>query len=300
MRILIADDDLTSRNILTAILQKQGYEIIIACDGKEAWDIMQHPNAPELILLDWMMPKLDGLEVCQKIRSKKSDHPAYVIIVTGRGKKGDIVSGLGAGANDYIAKPFDQEELCARVEVGCRFIKLFNELKQTRDKLKLQALTDPLTGILNRRGVLNVLDKEIVRVQRNEGSLLVALCDIDYFKKVNDIYGHQVGDEVLCGLVQCIEKHLRKYDSLGRFGGEEFLIVSPGENSDNALNMFKRLCLVVSNNKIDTQAGPISITVSIGVTVRKDIDTVDSLIERADAALYEAKKKGRNRVEYNK
>ncbi len=298
MRILIAEDDFTSRNILTAILKKWGYDPLTTVDGNAAWDALQQPDAPKLVLLDWNMPGMEGLEVCRRLREIDSPSPSYVILLTGRGEKGDIVQGLEAGANDYISKPYDKEELQARIGVGKRMLELQCSLLEARDALAHQATHDPLTGILNRRAILDRLNKELLRVSREDGRLSVGICDLDHFKKVNDTYGHQVGDEVLVAFTQCIQAHLREYDSVGRYGGEEFLIIVAGSEGQIQEGIYERLVTEVADTEIKTKAGPISITVSIGVAPGTGQSAIDALLAAADAALYQAKAEGRNRVAY--
>jgi diguanylate cyclase (GGDEF)-like protein len=205
---------------------------------------------------------------------------------------------LGAGANDYIAKPFDSEELQARVRVGQRMQELQSSLREARDALAHQATHDPLTGILNRRAILDRLSAELSRAKRENGKLSVGMCDIDHFKKINDTYGHQAGDEALIAFTRCIQGGLREYDCLGRYGGEEFLVIAPGAKGLNDKSLYERLCARVAETEIKTKSGPISITVSIGVARGTGQSTPDALIVASDEALYQAKTGGRNRVAY--
>jgi two-component system, cell cycle response regulator len=298
MRVLIAEDDLTSRIILDGVLKKWGYQTEVVVDGAIAWEALQRPDAPNLLVLDWNMPGMDGIEVCRRIREKSVSNPPYVILLTARGEKADIVKGLDAGANDYISKPYDNDELRARLRVGQRMLELQSELKHARDALAHEAMYDSLTGCLSRRAVLDVLKKELARAKRGSGKLSIGLCDIDHFKEVNDTYGHQVGDEVLREFACCIRDNLREYDHIGRYGGEEFLIVAPGSRGLKEEGLYERLCERTAGNTIITKAGPVAVTVSIGVAAEQDTDTVDDLLAAADAALYHAKNHGRNRVAF--
>jgi two-component system cell cycle response regulator len=298
MRILIAEDDFTSRSMLTAILKKWGYDPVVTEDGNAAWDALQQPAAPKLVLLDWNMPKMDGLDVCRRLRESESANSSYIILLTGRGEKNDIVQGLEAGANDYISKPYDSDELQARIRVGQRMLELQSSLAEARDALARLAMHDPLTGIYNRRAILGRLASEISRARREGGNLSIGMCDIDHFKKVNDIYGHQVGDEVLIAFTQCIQSQLREYDYLGRYGGEEFLIIAAGAKGNVEKSIYERLRSQVAKNEVQTKAASLSITVSIGVASGTGQSTVDDLVAAADAALYQAKADGRNRVNY--
>lgn len=300
MRILIAEDDLTSRTVLTALLKKSGHEVVETINGVEAWNVMQQPDAPALAILDWMMPEMDGLEVVRKIRTLQTNRPPYIIMLTTKDKKTDIISGLNEGANDYLAKPFDIGELRARVEVGLRMVNMQDSLIESRKALFHQATHDPLTGLLNRRAILDRLHKELARARRHENLLIAGMCDIDHFKHVNDTHGHQTGDDVLRGLTQILTDNIREFDSAGRMGGEEFLLVMPMKTSTDYKSLFARLCKRISETEITTRSGELSVTVSIGVACATPESTVDNILEASDTALYQAKKEGRNRVVYHK
>lgn len=298
MKVLVADDDLTSRTMLAAILKKSGYDPVLAADGVAAWQVLGGTAAPRLVLLDWNMPGLDGLEVCRLIRKNESSNQPYVILLTGRGEKGDIVQGLEAGANDYISKPYDTEELQARISVGRRMLELQTSLVKARDAVVHQAMYDHLTDIFNRRAILDQLSKELTRTRREGGWLEVGICDIDHFKAINDTWGHQAGDEALVAFTWCVQASLRSYDQVGRYGGEEFLVIASGIAGDDHEGLFERVCARVAGTLITTAAGTISMTVSIGVAVARPDSTVDGLLAAADTALYRAKDAGRNRVVY--
>ena len=297
MKILIAEDDLTLRSLLKALLIKCGHDVVATVNGVEAWEAMQQPDAPALAIIDWMMPEMDGLEVVRRIRTKETDQPPYLIMLTAKSKKADIIVGLDAGADDYLAKPYDPEELSARINVGRRMIDMQAKLVEAKNALAHEATHDPLTGILNRRAILDALSRELSREQRQSNGVAIGIFDIDHFKKINDTYGHPVGDEVLCGFVHLLMSNLRPYDYLGRFGGEEFVMITPGIREGIELKMlYERLIDVIANNQIPTKAGNISITVSIGVAIWSVNEKVDELLTAADAAMYRAKREGRNRV----
>ena len=298
MKILIAEDDFTSRSILTAILKKWGFEPVVTENGGAAWDVLQRPDAPRLALLDWSMPIMDGLEVCRRLRASDSRNPPYVILLTARGEKGDIVQGLEAGANDYVAKPYDNEELRARIRVGQRLLEMQSHLLEAQDALSHQATHDFLTGVFNRRAILDRLAQEISRAKRENISLSIGMCDIDHFKNINDIFGHQAGDEALVAFTRCLQDRLRAYDSLGRFGGEEFLVIAPGSVGHSGESLYERLRAGLADAEIPTKAGMVSLTVSIGVAAGTGRCGVDALLAAADAALYQAKADGRNCVVY--
>ena len=296
MKILIADDDVTSRLVLAGVLKKHGHEVVVTVDGAEAWDALQRPDAPRLAILDWVMPGLSGVDVCRRARTIESDQPPYIILLTSRGQKTDIVTGLEAGADDYLAKPFDPGELLARVDVGRRLIELQARLIEARDALSHEAMHDPLTGVLNRRAFGSVLSRELSRKRRNNNVLAVGICDIDHFKQINDTYLHQTGDEVLCGLVRIMQGNLRGHDVLGRRGGDEFVVLTEHAREDGAAILYERLRAAIADNPIQTGAGIMPITISFGVKIWADGETEEELLAAADAALYQAKSGGRNRV----
>jgi two-component system cell cycle response regulator len=296
LRILIVEDDLTSRRILTAILKKWGYDPLVTEDGAAAWEVLQRPDAPELILLDRKLAGIDGLEICRRLRAHDATRSAYIILLTGLGEKSDIVQGLEAGANDYIAKPYDNEELRARINVGQRLLEVQASLRQARDALEHQAMHDPLTGVFNRRAILARLSQEISRAKREDGRLSVGMCDLDHFKEINDRLGHQAGDEVLVAFTRCIQAQLRDYDCLGRYGGDEFLVIAVGAGRQAIASLYERLRVRVAANEITTTGGKVALTVSIGVTEATGRSAAEALIAAADSALYRAKAEGRNRI----
>jgi two-component system, cell cycle response regulator len=298
MNVLIADDDRTSRVLLAAVVAKWGYEPVVVTDGGAAWNMLRQPDPPRLVLLDWNMPVLDGLQICRRLRASASSNPTYVILLTGRAAKGDIVRGLAAGANDYVAKPYHSEELQARLQVGRRTLELQAHLLSVQAELAHLAMRDSLTGMLNRRAILDRLAEELERTRRQDSSLTVGMCDLDHFKVVNDTFGHQAGDEILRGFTTAVQEQLRSYDSIGRYGGEEFLLVTPGVTNGGGVGVFERVCARVAGAAMPTEKGAIPVTVSIGVASSRPWSTVDSLLATADGALYKAKADGRNRVVY--
>lgn len=296
MRILIADDDVTSRLVLAGVLAKCGHEVVATVDGADAWEALQRPDAPRLAILDWMMPGLAGVEVCRRVRALASGQPPYLIILTSRDQKADVVAGLESGADDYLAKPFDSGELRARVDVGRRLLELQASLHEAHDALAHAATHDPLTGALNRRGFAEALSRELSREQRHRHGLALGICDVDRFKKVNDTHGHQVGDEVLCGLVRLLTERLRGHDLLGRQGGDEFVVLATHVAGADAGTAHERMRAAVADTPIPTTIGSLSITISFGVSRWREGETADDLLAAADAALYRAKAAGRDRV----
>jgi len=293
MKILIAEDDTISRRLLESFLRKWGYDVLVTSDGVEAWKAMQEPKAPNLVISDWMMPNMDGLELCGNIRAMEKSGYTYFIILTAKGRKEDVIEGLEAGADDFLIKPFDQEELKYRVKIGERIIRLEHRILEL-------ASTDALTGVLNRRAFIERTEMEIHRLQRASRPLSLILTDIDYFKKVNDNYGHQLGDFVLQRFSEELSESVRPYDFVGRYGGEEFVICLPDANSLQSRSIAERMRKKVEEMKIIPPDDPQSsnITASFGVASYRleSEDSLDSLTGRADKAMYRAKREGRNRV----
>ncbi len=296
IKILVAEDDFVSRLMLTSAIKKWGYEPIAVDNGKSAYEILTAESPPLLAILDWVMPEMDGIEVVRSLRKKTEEIPTYIIMLTTKTEKEDVIEGLEAGADDYIRKPFDTDELWARIRVGLRTAKLQKDLMDTQKALEYEAIHDPLTGCLNRRGILERLKEELERFQRTGEQLCVGMCDLDHFKKINDTYGHQTGDDVLKGFVQIIRSQLRPYDQIGRLGGEEFLILIPDITEVYARSALERLNKKVQDTEIETCTGKIKITVSMGGIIVKEKIDIDSIIKRTDDALYKAKERGRNRV----
>lgn len=307
MRILIAEDDLTSRTILTGILQKWGYEVVAVKDGLAAWELLQQPESPLLAILDWMMPGLDGLEVIRRVRAQDAAQPPYIILLSSKDQLEDITTGLETGANDYIRKPFENAELSARIRVGTRNLELQNRLYETQQRLAHLAEHDPLTGILNRRAILDRLSRELARARREDrdgvqNDLWVAYFDLDNFKQVNDRSGHQCGDEVLkavCGIVSSL---LRPYDSFGRMGGDEFLVVVPmpykSHDPQTTCPVFERMAAGIAAARVRCGDCDVAVTVSVGVSRADRSGSLDRLLELADEAMYRAKREGGSRVVY--
>lgn len=299
MRILIADDDNVFRYSLEKLLNKWGYEVFAARDGKEALEILAGECTPSLALLDWMMPEMSGAEVCREIRMRNLEPYVYVIFLTGRGDKQDTINGLAAGADDYLVKPFDSGELKARLMTGERIIGLQSDLLSARKEMEFQATHDTLTGLWNRKAIMEHFRGELVRAQRRKTPLTVIMADLDHFKKVNDTYGHLAGDAVLREVARRMHASLRPYDGIGRYGGEEFLVVASETGMEAAKQLAERLRESVGGSPVIAREGVIRVTLSLGVSVTEDVEEIetDDLLRAADTALYAAKDGGRNRTE---
>jgi two-component system cell cycle response regulator len=295
MRVLIAEDDVTSRLLLTRVLESWGYEVTATKDGAEALQALQAEDAPRLAILDWMMPGMDGVDVCRRIRARDTLQPPYVILLTALGDKESVVTGLQAGADDYVGKPYDPDELHARLEVGRRLVELNDELLEAQHALEILARTDVLTGVLNRGAIVEELEREAERSAREGVPLGLGMLDIDHFKLVNDTYGHAAGDAVLCEVVRRVLGVMRPYDSFGRFGGEEFLVLVPGSGERELKEVLERIRSVIGSAAIVVDGHELAVTVSLGGATRGR-ESADDLIARADDALYAAKEQGRDRV----
>jgi diguanylate cyclase (GGDEF)-like protein len=258
---------------------------------------MSEPAAPKLAILDWMMPVVDGVELCRRIRQRKSEPYTYILLLTGRKQRRDVIEGLDAGADDYVTKPFDPQELRVRLRTGKRILCLQEQLISAREALREMATRDSLTGLWNRASIIDILGNDLARTRRQQASLSVVMVDLDHFKEINDTHGHQVGDAVLREAAQAMRCATRPYDSVGRHGGEEFLIVLPGCDSTNAVSHAERLRSAVGRVIVESLRGPVRVSASMGVAVTKGEVDVLSLVRMADGALYQAKHRGRDRVE---
>ena len=300
MKILVADDDSISRTVLQHLLLRWGHEPITACDGEEALAIMRGEDPPQLLLLDWEMPKLDGLEVCRELRELKTDLPPYIIFVTAKDSSSEIVRALEYGGSDFVKKPFNKDELGARIRVGVRNLQLQAELVQARKQMEHLAMYDALTGVYNRRAIMDILPREINRAERNQQCLAVAIADLDHFKTVNDRYGHAVGDTVLVEAVKTLQGCVRLSDCIGRWGGEEFILLTAVDkrfmDNQELPQLFERIRSAIEMQRIEHEGQPIAITTSIGVTCASNGNSIEAILHAADMALYQAKNEGRNRI----
>jgi len=300
--ILVVDDDLVTRTVIQKYLNKAGFDVTLAGNGAEALRALDDRFFP-IVLSDWIMPELTGLQLCETIRKKKTDGYVFIILVTSRDAKTDIVSGLEAGADDYLTKPIHPAELVARINTGIRILRLEKSLKQANDEIRLLSITDTLTGCYNRVYLGERFPQEIDRAARYNHPLSVVLADMDHFKKVNDTYGHQIGDKVLKTFSTCLLEQIRgQVDWAVRYGGEEFLIVLPETNCEGAIVFAERMRHATENLSIRNTENQIRITASFGGACadfghRKfSAMSLETLINHADDLLYRSKRDGRNRV----
>jgi diguanylate cyclase (GGDEF)-like protein len=299
MKVLIADDSATSRILLRSALQRWGYQVVVAENGAQALEILQQPDSPSLAILDWVMPYLTGPEVCQRIRETHREPYTYILLLTSKNTKHETVQGLDAGADDYIVKPFDEHELQVRLRAGKRIIDLQLDLLRAREELRERANKDLLTMLPNRSAIATTLEQELARCHRDRRSVGVIILDIDHFKKINDTYGHFAGDAVLRETASRLRHNMRPYDQVGRYGGEEFLVVLPNCDLEQATMQAERMRARLHASSMTIEGDEIRVSASFGVTVSDGSERSPDLFVRvADEALYQAKAGGRNCVRF--
>lgn len=297
MKVLIADDDLTSRTLLRKSLLRWGYDVVEAEDGAKAWEILAEPDAPPLVILDWVMPHLTGPELCRRVRETHREPYTYILLLTSMDSKDATVRGLEAGADDYIVKPFDKLELQFRLRAGKRIIDLQLENLRAREELRERANKDLLTMLPNRPAIASALERELARCHRDRRTVGVILLDIDHFKKINDTYGHFAGDAVLRETAARLRHNMRPYDEVGRYGGEEFLVVLPNCDLEAATHQAERMRHKLHCDIMMVDGAEMRVSASFGVTVSDGSErTPDVFVRVADEALYRAKGSGRNCV----
>ncbi len=297
MKVLIADDSATSRRLLEKTLVRWGYEVVLAENGDRAWEIMAAPDPPTMAILDWIMPHKSGPEVCRNIRATLREPYPYIIILTSKNTKTETVEGLEAGADDYVVKPFDEQELQVRLRAGKRIVDLQMDLLTAREELRERANKDLLTMLPNRRAISSALESELSRCHRESRTVGIILLDIDHFKKINDTYGHFTGDAVLRETASRLRKNMRPYDQVGRYGGEEFLVVLPSCDLEQAKHQAERMRARLDSTTMLVDGTEMHVSASFGVTVSDGSErTSDLFVRVADEALYKSKAGGRNCV----
>jgi two-component system cell cycle response regulator len=298
MKILIAEDDAMSRRLLQKTLERAGYEVQAVENGRLAQEELCRADGPRLALLDWEMPEVDGPGVCRAVRAREEKAYVYMIFLTSKESSEDKVAGLRSGADDYLTKPFHPEELKARLRTGLRILHLEDRLVEAREEMRFKATHDSLTGLWNRGVIMDLLNRELARAQREKNCTAILLCDVDHFKAVNDTYGHPVGDEVLREVAKRLLSSVRSYDFVGRYGGEEFLIVLNNCDPTSALGRAEQMREALAGREVITKGGPLTLTMSIGLLRSVDWSnrSAEACLNEVDTALYAAKAGGRNRV----
>ncbi len=297
MRILIAEDDPISRRLLEATLHKGDFEIDMYSDGEAAWQALQKEDAPSLIILDWMMPGMDGIDICRQLRANKAC--CYLILLSSKEQQRDVIAGLEAGADDYVTKPFSPLELKARLATGVRTLRLQQELIEARDAMQDMLKHDVLTGLWNHSTIVEMLEAEVLRAEQCcRESVGIVLADIDRIHHINDTYGHRQGDHVLCEAARCIRDENRRYDTAGRYSGDSFIIILPCFDAQQAQGFAERLQTCFAAQVLEAGDERIKVSLSVGVTVFNPGDPVDVnvLIHQADQALSRAKTQGSGRI----
>ncbi len=298
-RVLVAEDDAVYRLLLQRLLQRASFQVTTVPNGIAALQAAQCDNAPRLLIFDWMMPGMCGPEICRRLRREHTAQPyQYILLLTSKDAKTDTVAGLEAGADDYLTKPVDYQELLARLRAGTRILELQDRLLNTQKELEYLATHDPLTGLWNRLAWKKLLTAEFERAHRNATNVAVLMVDVDHFKAVNDTYGHSAGDAVLHKIGETLRSLVRAYDHVGRYGGEEFLILAQQLSRNAVFDYADRIRATLAQTKVIYEGSPISVTVSIGVMFAELLPdgSPDMMVRAADRALYEAKSRGRNCV----
>jgi diguanylate cyclase (GGDEF)-like protein len=298
-RVLVADDDPVARVILQHTLRTWGYEVVLAQDGAEAWKVLQQEGAPKLLIVDWDMPGLNGIELCRRVRACSTEFYRYILMITSRNDKRDIVCAMEMGADDHLPKPFEDSDLRARLVVASRILAAQDKLIHAREAFRERATRDALTGLWNRAQFFELFNAELDRARRNQSALGMLLLDLDRFKSINDTFGHPTGDFVLKELARRLQRNVRSYDFAGRFGGEEFVIALPGCDRSQLRNRAEAIRRLVNREPFRVGRRDISATVSIGAAVvHQDKRSAMDILAAADLALYRAKNSGRNRTAF--
>lgn len=298
MRALLADSDPDRLRQLEGWLTKWGYDVATSRNGVDAWSKLQAERTPALTILAWRMEGMLGVDVCRRLRLNPDLPSGYVLLLADARGQEDLLEGLNAGADDFLFAPFEAVETRARIRTGARILETEMALKASQDALRVQSTRDGVTGSWNHASILDTLQKERERARRKSGSVGVVLADLDEFRKVNENLGHPVGDEVLREAARRMNSSVRPYDSVGRYGGEEFLIVLPGSDGLGALTVAERIRENFSNRPVLTSAGPVPVTLSLGVAAEGGLAGGDgsALLLAAGTALVRAQKGGRNRA----
>ena len=300
LTVLVADDSSVFRKFIEHALSGKNYKLLFAQTGREAIDLFSQHD-PHIAIVDWAMPDMNGGDICRHIRAAGKPSYTYVVIVTAGTEKERRVAGLAAGADDYLTKPFDADELVARLGVGSRIAQLHQELAEKNRLLGELALTDSLTGLPNRRAVEEWAGHQLSAAARHRFSFWVVFADLDNFKKVNDSFGHHAGDTVLKQFANLLRQSSRRSDICARIGGEEFLFVLTHNTETSARAVIERIRAEFADTKFQFGGEPVSVTASFGVAEfrREAAQDFEELVRRADSALFEAKRLGRNRVEFS-
>ncbi len=306
MKILVAQADEASREMLKATLTKWEHEVIVAPDGARAWQELHGQSVPKLAILDGTMPGMDGLQICRELRRRTDQAYIYVLLTLAAEQQPRIVEAVTAGADDCVVKPITEDQLVVRLRIGKRLLELQEELRRAHEAIGYQTTHDPLTGLWNRAAVLDALVRELARVQREGTPVGIILAELDNLRSINDTFGHLAGDAVLRSAARRIRALVRPYDTVGRYGGEEFLVIVPGCDARNAQSQGDRIRAALAGETVDlsewgkfasAKDGKIMVTLSMGVAAGTQVKAAEPLLRAAEAALARAKQAGQNRTE---
>ncbi|MFB3922382.1 MAG: diguanylate cyclase [Terriglobia bacterium] len=306
MKILIAQDDELSRNLLRTTLAYWGHEVVVASDGTAAWEELTKPGAPHMAILEKRLGGVNGMEVCRKVRARASEVPVYIMLATVPGHAQEITEGMQAGADDFLTKPLDADELMVRLRIAKRVLQMEEELGNAQGAIRYQTTHDPLTGLANRSAVIDALKRELARARREGNPVGVFLAKVDHLKEINEKHGHTAGDAVLREAARRLRSIVRPYDTVGRYGGEEFLVIVPGCGEKSTLGQGERLRTAVAAEEMDVSAwgsyssaneGNLRMTLSLGVATSEGVIEAERLLRAAEAALARANQSGHDRVE---
>lgn len=306
MRILIAQEDELSRNLLRTTLGYWGNEVVVTSDGTQAWEELGKPGGPCLAILEKKLAGLDGMEICRKVRARASEDYIYLFLATAQGHAQEITEGMQAGADDFLTKPINADELMVRLRIGKRFLEMEDELRKAQGAIRYQTSHDPLTGLVNRPAVIDALKRELARARREGSPIGILLAEVDHLKEVNDKHGHAAGDAVLREAARRIRLMVRPYDTVARYGGEEFLVIVPGCDDKSSLSQGERIRAAVAGESMDlsewgsyssAKEGKFRVTLSLGVATADRANEAEPLLRAAESALARAKQAGHDRAE---
>jgi len=299
-RILVAEDDPVNLRLLRACLVEWGYKVTSVTDGQKALEILQGREAPRLAILEWIMPGMNGIDICREIRKQTRKPYTYISMSTAKVKKQDMVEGLQSGADDYLIRPYKPQELRARLRAGRRILDLREQLLSAYRLIEAQRTVDPLTGVWSRNVILDILKRQLTLSSRSHSPMSLVIAHIDHFRDINASFGPFAGDTVLREVGRRFRAALRPPDSIGRSEADEFVIVLPGCDAPTAASLAEKFRARVDWRAVDTSEGVVAVTISLGVMVTPSEKalSLDAAWRLATEALSRAKAKGRNRVEF--
>lgn len=298
-KILVAAGDPVTRHVFNSTLRKWHYDVVLAENGLEAWEALQQEGAPPLAILDWIMPSMNGVDICREVRRREQSAYTYILLLTEKERKQEILTGMEFDADDYLNKPFNPQELQMRLRAGHRMLDLHRELLTARKALRSQSVRETLTGVWNRHAIMNALNEELERAKRERSAVGIILAALDHLARIDESYGYLTGDAVLRTIGECLRRSIRPYDSVGRYERDTFLLIAPGCNLSGVVTMAERLRLTIQTVNVPACEDHLSFTVSLGVGSTHVAPTLepDVLMAMVESALERARQSGFNRVE---